>query len=104
MNEANDLNNQIDEFEEGESGYTFDSITKLTIKMFRYHDKRASSYCKIPKPFCSSKSIVNIQNDDNYCFLWCISAHNYKMDNHREGVSHYKKYFPSFIKVICHFQ
>ena len=31
MNEANELSNQIDEFEEGESGYTFDS-TKLTEK------------------------------------------------------------------------
>ena len=68
VNEANELNHQIDEFEQGESGYIFDSIKKLTVKMFKYHDIRASSYCKLPKPFCNSKSIVNIQNNDNYCF------------------------------------
>ena len=61
--------------------------------MFRYHDMRASSYCKLPKSFCGSTSVVNIQNDDNYCFLWSILAHNYKVDNHRERVSHYKKHF-----------
>ena len=69
LNEANELNHQIDEFEQGESGYIFDSIRKLTKKMFIYHDIRASSYCKLPKPFCNSKSLFNIQNKDNYCFL-----------------------------------
>ena len=60
LNEANELKHQIDELEQGESGYIFDSIKKLTVKMFKHHDIRASSYCKLPKSFCNSKSIVNI--------------------------------------------
>ena len=47
VNETIELNQQLDEFEQGENGYIFDSIKKLTVKMFRYHDIRASSYCKI---------------------------------------------------------
>ena len=93
VNEANELNHQIDEFEQGEGGYIFDSIKKLTVKMFRYHDIRAPSYCKLPKLYCNSSSRVNIQNDDNYCFLWSILAHKYKVDNHRERVSQYKQHF-----------
>ena len=61
--------------------------------MFRYHDVRASSYCKIPKSFCNSTSINNIQNDDNYCFLWSVLAHKYKVDNRRERLSHFKRHF-----------
>ena len=61
--------------------------------MFKYHDIRASSYCILPKSFCNSKSIVNIQNNDNYCFQWSILAHKYKVDNHRERVSHYESHF-----------
>ena len=91
--ESNEVNHQIDEFEQGESGYIIDGIKKLLAKMFRYHDIRASSYCKILKSFCNSSSIINIQNDDNYCFLWSILALYYKVDNHRERVSHYKKHF-----------
>ena len=34
--EANELSNQIDEFSAGESGYEFESITKVTVKKFRY--------------------------------------------------------------------
>ena len=56
--------------------------------MFRYHDIRASSYCNLPKSFCSSKSIVNIRNDDNYCFLCSILARKYKVDIQCERVSH----------------
>ena len=93
LNEANELSHKIDEFEEGESGYIFDSIKKLTVKMFKYYDIRASSYFKLPKPFCNSKSIVNIQNNDNYCFLWSILAHKYNVDNHRERVTHYENHF-----------
>ena len=93
LNEANELNHQKDEFEQGEIGYIIDSIKKLTVKMFKYHDIRASSYCKLPKRFCNSKSIVNIQNNDNYCFLWSILAHKHKVDNHRERVTHYQNHF-----------
>ena len=74
--EANEISHQIDELEQEDSGYIFGSIKKLTVKKFRYYDIRASSYCKIHKSFCSSTSIVNIQNDDIYCFLWSILAHN----------------------------
>ena len=61
LNKANEISHQIDEFGPGESGYMFDSIKKLTVKMSRNHDIRASSYCKLPKSFCSTKSIVNKQ-------------------------------------------
>ena len=93
VNEAIELCDSIDEFEQGKSCYIFDGIKKLTVKMSIYHDIRASSYCKLPKSFCNSTSIVNIQNDDNYFFLWSILAHKCKIDNHRERVSHYKKLF-----------
>ena len=93
LNEANEISHQMDEFEQGESGYIFDSIKKLRVKMFKYHDIRASSYCNIPKSFFNSKSKVNIQNNDNYCLLWSILAHKYKVDSHRQRVSHYENHF-----------
>ena len=91
--EANELSHQIEEFEQGASGYIIGGIKNLTVKRFRYHDKRASSSCNLRKSFCNSSSIVNTQNDDNYCFLCPILAHKYKVDDHREKVSHYKKHF-----------
>ena len=64
-NEANELNNQTNVFQQGENGYIFDSILKLPIKLFRYHNIIASSYCNLPNPFCYSKSTIKAQNDKN---------------------------------------
>ena len=71
--------------------------------MFRYHEKRASSYCILPKSFCNSSSIVNVQHYDNNSFLWSILAHKYKVDNHRERVSHCKKQFHELNQGHNHF-
>ena len=71
--------------------------------MFRYHDIRASSFCKLLKSFCSSTSIVNIQNDDNYCFLWSILAHKHKVGKHRERVLIIKNIFMKIMKVTFSF-
>ena len=105
MNESNELSNQLDEFEKGGSGYIFYSLTKIILKMFRYHVIRVSSSCKLPKRFCKSNSLVNLINRDKYCFLRSIlalesagydySAQNaHKKFNHPERKSQYKKYFP----------
>ena len=47
--------------------------------------------------------MVNIQNKDNYCFLWSISAHKYKLDNHRERVTHYENHFHELNQGDIHF-
>ena len=62
VNEANETNHQMDEFEQGKSGLILDTLEKITVKLFRYHDVRASSYCKLPKSFCSSTSITTAFN------------------------------------------
>ena len=44
--EAKESGNKIGEIEQRESGYIFDTIKKITLKMFRCHDIKASIYCK----------------------------------------------------------
>ena len=46
VNEAIELGEQTDDFEEGETSYTFDSIPKVTKKMFRYYDKKHRNIAK----------------------------------------------------------
>ena len=52
---------------------------------------QASSYCKLPKPFCDSDIIVSKQNEDNDGFSWCTLAHLHEVDTHREKVSRFEK-------------
>ena len=49
------------------------------------------SYVKIP---LRSNGILNIENNDKYCFLWSILAYLHPCNNnHPERVSNYKQYF-----------
>jgi hypothetical protein len=36
--------------------------------------------------------VVNIQNDDDHCFEWCVLAGLHPISSHPERISHYKKY------------
>ena len=51
------------------------------------HDPtRAGSYLQLPKKIIESTSVLNIQNDDELCALWCILAHlfpKYRADQRR---------------------
>ena len=50
-----------------------------------------SNYVKIP---LRSNAILNIENIDNYCFIWSILANLHPCSNfHRNRVSSYKHYF-----------
>ena len=44
IKEQNELDGKIQEQEEGKSGLCFDSLKKLTIEIFRYHDIGASRF------------------------------------------------------------
>jgi hypothetical protein len=54
----------------------------------------AGSYIKISHLMPSKKGILNIQNQDNKCLVWCILAHFIKVPwkQHAYRVSHYEQY------------
>ena len=33
---------------------------------------RGSSYIELPKELKDKKAIINMKNDDDKCFLWCV--------------------------------
>lgn len=63
------------EFELAESGWTIDCINHLEININKYNPLRAGTYLELPKVIKNTKSCLNIRNNDNHCFLWCIIAH-----------------------------
>ena len=72
-------------------GWRFDKINSMTILFYKTGETNGSSYVKIP---LRSSAILNIENDDNYCFLWSILAKLLPSNNnHLFRVSNYKLYF-----------
>ena len=61
----------------------------MKTKFYKNGKLNGSSYSKTP---LRSSAIINIENDDKYCFLWSIIAHLHPGENdHPSGVSKYKQ-------------
>ena len=85
------LENQKLEVEMKDSGWRFDKINSMTIYFYETTELNGSNYIKIP---LRSNSILNVENNDKYCFLWSILAYLHPCsNNHPNRVSIYKQYF-----------
>ena len=85
------LNNQIREQQMKDSGWRFDIINSMTIYFYETTEMNGSNYIKIP---LRSNAILNIENNDKFCFLWSILAYLHPCNNnHPNRVSNYKQYF-----------
>ena len=68
------------------SEWRFHSVIKLELHTVRYNPLRGETWMPLPKELADKKAIINMQNKDNKCFLWCVlRALNPKV-NHPERV------------------
>ena len=88
------LERQIQQQEMKDSGWRFDKLYSMTIYFYKTNDLNGSNYIKIP---LRSNAILNIENNDKYCFLWSILAYLHLCNNnHPNRVSNYKQFFNEF--------
>ena len=74
-----------------ESGWIFQRVNSMTISFYNTGNMDGSSYIKVP---LRSSAILNIKNDDKYCFLWSILAKLHPCENtHPDRISNYESYF-----------
>ena len=67
------IEEEIQKLESAEdTGWHFVKIINLQLHTIRYTPLRGSSYIKLPKFLEDKKAIVNMKNDDEKCFLWCV--------------------------------
>ena len=89
-----DLEARKQNLEMQESGWNFQRVDSMTISFYDTGSMDGSSYVKVP---IRSSAILNIQNDDNYCFIWSILAKLHPISDSKNGhgvrVSNYEPYF-----------
>ena len=80
------------------SGYTsILALCSADINMNRYKPRIGRGHKPLPKFIAAKKAVVNIHNDDNLCFIWCLLAHLFPTEKpHPERTSHYKEQMKTF--------
>ena len=71
---------------QGGTGWHFHSIIGLELHTVEWTPLNGSSYIEIPKELKDKKAIINIKNDDNKCFIWCVLRAMNPDKNHSERV------------------
>ena len=96
------------------SGWYFKEIIRLEIHIEQYKPMKGGSYIPLPEFIRKKKSIINIQNKDNNCFLWSILRYLHPIQMNEVRLTDLKKYendlnlkgidFPVKVKDITKFE
>ena len=52
--------------------FRFHSVIKFELHTASYRPLRGETYIPLPKELADKKAIINMQNKDKKCFLWCV--------------------------------
>ena len=68
------------------SGWVFVEVEDLTLHTVIWDPLKASSYIDLPKELKNKKAIINMKNEDNKCFLWCVLRALNPIDKNAERI------------------
>ena len=71
----NTLMQKLDDEQLERSAFVLNGIVSVILEIYKVNDIEASSWVELPEKYKNNKSIINIKNVDQFCFLWCILAH-----------------------------
>ena len=54
------------------SGWVFVKVEKLVLHTTRWEPVNAGSYIELPQELKNRKAIINMKNQDDKCFMWCV--------------------------------
>ena len=104
----------LEAFQQNGSGWYFKEVVQLEIHTVENGAMKGSSYIPLPDWISNKKAIVNIENKDEKCFLWCILRYLYPRDRDEERLTDLKNYenslntkgitFPMKLKDISKFE
>lgn len=70
----------FEEFSQRGSGWSLEKINKLELHVLKYHPLAGNTYIPLPKNLSDKKAVLNIQNDDAKCLVWCLIAKRLNID------------------------
>ena len=104
----------IETYQTSGRGWYFNEVVQLEIHTVEFNPTKGSSYILLPDWITNTKAIVNIQNKDEKCFLWCVLRYLHPKEDNDSRLKDLKKYenslntkgitFPMKLKDISKFE
>jgi hypothetical protein len=93
-----EIENKINEFTERGSGWIIESINKVEIRVGIYKPLAGNCHVELPYGLKKKQAVLDLKNDDEYCFLYAVIAGLFTFKNQRQKytVKYYKNYIKNF--------
>ena len=86
------IRRDVEEFTNQGSGWVYQNVENFRVYLFDYTAIRGGSCIPTPPSLKRKEAIVNVKNDDQYCFLWSIAAALHPAERNVDRPSNYRKY------------
>lgn len=93
---TNVLETKASEFLERDSGWILERFIHLEVNINKFNPLRASSYIPLPPSISKKKAVINIKNDDEFCFAYSVLAAVYTPTTHSDRVTSYPDFHQYF--------
>ena len=74
------------------SGWNVLIVERLELHVTLYLPISASSYISTPSYITQKKAVLNMQNEDNFCFLWSVLAALHPVESNSNRVTKYLQF------------
>nr|ALF45535.1 zinc finger protein-Y2 [Rhodnius prolixus] len=72
------LLSEMQEFETSGSGWKLESVVARVLRLTKYRPLGGRAYIPLPKEIADKKAIINVPNNDDYCFKYAILCRQLK--------------------------
>ena len=104
----------LSDYQKNGSGWYFKEVIRLEIHIVDYKPMKGSSFIPLPEFIKRKNAIINMENKDDKCFLWCVLRYLHPKQWHEERVADLREYendlnfkgieFPVKVKDIQKFE
>ena len=81
-----EIKEQIHKVEGEASGWIFVKVIKMVLHTTKWEPIYGSSYIPLDPYLANKKAIINMKNEDDKCFMWCVLRALYPKNDHPERI------------------
>ena len=74
------------------SGWYFKEVISFEIHTVDYKPVKGSSHIPLPDFLMTKKAIINMENKDDKCFLWCVLRYLHPREKHSTRINDLREY------------
>ena len=75
-------------FQRRKSNWRFEEILKLELHLVEFTPLKGNSWIRLPEKIVKKKAVINMKNEDDECFKWCVVRAMNSVENHPERITH----------------